>query len=124
MDAQLTGLGSKQVSIDSDDVADIEQFVQAVCLVGYCVLFDIDLQLLAVLDDVQEACFAHATDRKYSSSDTHGHVCAEFFSSFAVVFAMNLWNRVRLLESVPVRLKPKLLNLRDAMVALAEQFVF
>ena len=71
--AQLTGFRAEQISCHADDVADIENLVQLVCLFADRILLYVDLQALSVLEQVKESCFAHAPDALDASGnpDTH-----------------------------------------------------
>ncbi len=62
VNGELAGSGAKQIAGDADDVADIKQFVKLVGRFAHRIFFDIDLQLLAVLLQVEKAGFAHAPD--------------------------------------------------------------
>ncbi len=72
MHRKLAGLGTKQVPCDSDDVANIQQIVKFEAVFGDRVFSDVDLQLFAALQQMQESrslcpcagCFEYVPPRE------------------------------------------------------------
>ncbi len=49
MNAEFVGLGAEEIAGDADDVAQVEQFVELVSRFADGVFANVDLQLLAIL---------------------------------------------------------------------------
>ncbi len=60
---EFSGARAKQISADSDVVAQVEQFVQLESLVADGIFLDVDLQPLSILLQVCEPGLTHQPDR-------------------------------------------------------------
>src|SRR5262249_13456745 len=69
VDAQFACARPEDVTVDADDVAEIENLVKFVFVFGNRVLADVDLDPFARLLDVHESGFAHAADGKNPAGD-------------------------------------------------------
>src|SRR5437899_46623 len=105
MHAKFAGLGAKEISIHADNVADIQELIQREILLAHCVLANVDLHALAVLQQMCESGLAHASDGYDPARDAHIHAWLELLGSLVAVLRQYLRNCVREIESMAVGLK-------------------
>ena len=105
VDAQLARSGPKQVSFHAHDVADVQLLVKREILLAHRVLANVDLQPLAVLQQMRETGLAHAADGRDASGHPHRHARLEFGGSFRAVLGQDLRNGVGEIEPLAVRSK-------------------
>ena len=124
MHTQLAGSGSEEVAFDADDVAEVQLLVKCEVLFTYRIFADINLQPLAVLQQMRESGLAHAANGGDAAGHLHYYARLEFDRGLGSVLRQYLRNGVREIEAVAVRLEAQCLDFRDAADALLVQFVF
>src|SRR5579864_4372117 len=67
VDRQLAGPGAKQISADTDVVAQVEQLIELESLFAHGIFLYVNLQALAILLQVGKSRFAHQADGHDSS---------------------------------------------------------
>jgi hypothetical protein len=118
---QFPGTGTKQVSADSNVVAQIEQFVQLESLFSDCILLDVDLQPLPILLQVREPSLPHQPDGHDAPRDAHVDPrILQLLASLLRVLRQNLRNRVSEFVFAGIDLLSQSFNLFQL---LAPQFV-
>ena len=73
MHGEFAGAGAKQISADSDVIAQVEELVKLESLFADRIFLDVDLQPLSILLQVREAGLSHQADGHDAPGDAHVH---------------------------------------------------
>src|ERR1700694_3180931 len=121
MDTELACARAKQISANSNMIAQVEELPQFVAGIADRVFLDVDLQPLSVLLQVREPGLAHQPDRHDASRNPHRHPRRfQFLSSLPAVLSQNLRHRVAVVVLPRISRMPESLNL---LQLLAPDFI-
>src|SRR5664279_3858249 len=108
VDAEFSGAGTEEVSLDADVVTQVEQFVELEPLFADEVELDINLQPLAALLEMRESGLTHETDRHDSTRDADVDArLGQFFGGLGQAFIENLRDGVRAVSYTHLTLPTK-----------------
>ena len=122
---EFARFGPEKIAANADDISYIQKIKKCKTVFIDGVLPDINLQLLAFLQQMQKAgAFTHAPQTLNASRDADVYPRRELLRGLLTVLEKDLRNGVSELEGVAIRLKTELFDLREASVALAQNFIF
>src|SRR5690348_1392850 len=107
MQAQFAGARSKQVTLGTDDVADVKKAEQLVVALADRILPHIALQPCTVLLDVHESGFAHAADGLDASGEPDPNLGDQLVRGFFAMLAENVRDRAGKVETLAKWPEPK-----------------
>src|SRR5258707_235206 len=121
MNAELPRARAKQISANSNMIAQVEQLPKLVARIADRIFLDVDLQPLSVLLQVREPGLAHQPDRHDASRNPHRHPRRfQFLSSLPPVLSQNLRHGVAEVVLPRISRMPESLNL---LQLLAPDFI-
>ncbi len=112
MDAELARARAKQISANSNVIAQVEQLPQFKAGIADRIFLDVDLQPLAVLLQVREPGLAHQPYRHDASRHPHGHARRfQFLRGLPAILGQNLRHGVAVVVLPRISRMPESLNL-------------
>src|SRR3984893_2818031 len=112
MNAEFARARAKQISANSDVIAQVEQFPQFIAGIADRVFLDVDLQPLSVLLQVREPGLAHQPDRHDASRNPHRYPRRfQFLRGLPAVLSQNLRHSVAVVVLPRISGSPESLNL-------------